>query len=154
LFDETGRILVIREGYGSHRWGLPGGATEPGEDAPTTAAREAKEETGLDVGIEELVGEYRITRHDGELVVSVFTATVLGGVLRPGPDEIDEVAWVHPDALPTPMTTSAPVAIADAVNGRRGVSRMLRPVSASPVEPEHPEERERESDDRAIRGEP
>jgi 8-oxo-dGTP pyrophosphatase MutT (NUDIX family) len=98
----------------------------PNETAPRTATREAKEETGLDVHVRELVGEYRVIHQDtGETHVSVFTADILGGELRPNPGEIDDLMWAAPEALPTPLTTSAPRAIADAVAGVRGARRFL-----------------------------
>jgi 8-oxo-dGTP pyrophosphatase MutT (NUDIX family) len=30
VLDERGRVLLIRENYGRRRYGLPGGAVEPG----------------------------------------------------------------------------------------------------------------------------
>jgi 8-oxo-dGTP pyrophosphatase MutT (NUDIX family) len=65
LFDPDGRILMIKEAYGRRRWGLPGGGQQPGEDSRETAVREDKEETGLDVRLGDLVGEYRISYDDG-----------------------------------------------------------------------------------------
>ncbi|MGN9912669.1 NUDIX domain-containing protein [Phytohabitans sp. LJ34] len=51
LVDPQGRILLqLRDGntrIDPHRWCLPGGAVEPGEDARTAALRELFEETGL-----------------------------------------------------------------------------------------------------------
>ena len=51
LLDPEGRILLqLRDGntrIDPHRWCLPGGAVEPGEDARTAALRELFEETGL-----------------------------------------------------------------------------------------------------------
>jgi 8-oxo-dGTP diphosphatase len=51
LVDPDGRILLqLRDGntrIDPHRWCLPGGAVEPGEDAVTAALRELFEETGL-----------------------------------------------------------------------------------------------------------
>jgi len=39
IFDQAGRVLLIREGYGERRYGLPGGVIEDGETprAATTA---------------------------------------------------------------------------------------------------------------------
>lgn len=57
VFDEEGRVLLMRRAD-SDVWCLPAGMTDPGESIRTTAVRETKEETGLDVGIDELVGLY------------------------------------------------------------------------------------------------
>lgn len=43
----THHVLLIRGPY--QNWGLPKGHVEEGEDAPTAAIREVREETGLEV---------------------------------------------------------------------------------------------------------
>jgi mutator protein MutT len=57
LFDESGRVLLQKRGD-SNKWGFPGGAIELGETPEEAAIRELKEETGLDVTIESLIGIY------------------------------------------------------------------------------------------------
>ena len=59
VFDGGGRVLLVREGYGRRRWGLPGGGIEPGELPHEAAVREAREETGLVVTPIAVVGLYR-----------------------------------------------------------------------------------------------
>ena len=49
ITDETGRVLLLRATYGDRRWGLPGGAVDPGETLHETVVRECKEELGCDV---------------------------------------------------------------------------------------------------------
>lgn len=49
VLDEQNRLLMMRRSdIGS--WGIPGGATEPGEVVENAAKREALEETNLEIG--------------------------------------------------------------------------------------------------------
>lgn len=127
IADARGRVLLIHEDYGRHRWGLPGGRHEPGESIEETAIREAKEETNLDVELGELIGTYLIVRAGGEklLDVSVFVASIVGGDLKPNEGEIADVGWFDPNKLPGPTTDVGPRAIADWARGERGVSRRV-----------------------------
>ncbi len=53
----NGDILLERRSDNG-LWGLPGGKVEPGESLLQTALREAKEETGLTIGVIRLLGVY------------------------------------------------------------------------------------------------
>lgn len=59
-----GRIVLIQR-KDTGRWGLPGGIVDWGEDVLTTAKRELKEETGLDLlKVRRLVGVYSSLERD------------------------------------------------------------------------------------------
>lgn len=57
VFDECGRVLLQKRGD-SGNWGFPGGAIELGETPENAAIRELKEEAGLDVVVNSLIGIY------------------------------------------------------------------------------------------------
>ncbi|MFI8457118.1 NUDIX hydrolase [Kitasatospora sp. NPDC085464] len=50
--DSAGRALCLRNALDPERWQFPGGDTDPGESPWDTALREAREELGLDLAVE------------------------------------------------------------------------------------------------------
>ena len=80
------------------RWSLPGSGVEDGESWETAAAREVQEETGYEVVIDKLVGEY--SRPDLGDVKRVYSARVVGGVPGGRPPETVRVRWLPIRRLP------------------------------------------------------
>lgn len=103
--DDEGRLLLVRHVEG--RWQLPGGAIDPGEKPEDALRRECREEASVDISITRLLGvhggpEYRVTYDNGDeagFVTAVYEATLVGGELRPGDDEIQEVGWFAANAI-------------------------------------------------------
>ena len=56
IINKENQILLQKRGTFPYKWGLIGGITELGESLETTAVREAKEESGLDIKGLELLG--------------------------------------------------------------------------------------------------
>jgi len=91
---DQGRLLVVQRGGAVRRglWAVPGGRQRFGERMADTAVREAKEETGLDVRLGDVVwvgdaiGEGDPPDH--HFVLIDFAAEVVGGELRAGDDAL------------------------------------------------------------------
>ncbi|WBW94938.1 NUDIX hydrolase [Oceanirhabdus sp. W0125-5] len=58
ITNERGEILLQKRSDKEELWGFPGGALEIGESIEEAMIREVKEETGLDVNVEYLIGVY------------------------------------------------------------------------------------------------
>jgi 8-oxo-dGTP diphosphatase len=100
--DGAGRYLFVRETKKSarDRFNLPAGKLEAGETLVDAAEREAREETGLAVTVERLVGVYHCPQtSEGFGVVNfVFASTVVGGTERTS-DEHPELRWLTRDEV-------------------------------------------------------
>lgn len=58
IVNSEGNVLQLKQTYTDKRWGLPGGAVEPGETIHEAIKRECKEELGLDIIVEAFTGMY------------------------------------------------------------------------------------------------
>jgi 8-oxo-dGTP diphosphatase len=100
--DDAGRLLLVRRGHQPSEglWSLPGGRIEAGESAAEAAAREVREETGLEVAVGRRLASVEI----GDYLVHDFAAVVVGGELCAGDDATD-VRWCsEADAALLPLT--------------------------------------------------
>jgi 8-oxo-dGTP pyrophosphatase MutT (NUDIX family) len=120
VFDDAGRLLVVKENYDRFRWSLPGGAIEDGESPEEACVPEALEETGAEMRIDHLVGRYELP----DLTVHAFRCTIVRGepALQPS-DELSAVEWLEPAAIPDPRSNVLHHALDDALAGRRDVVR-------------------------------
>ena len=94
--DGQGRLLMIKRGRepGAGLWSIPGGRIEPGETDAEALVREMLEETSLTVQVGRLLGQVRRPGLNGAVIeIRDYTATVIGGTLRPGDDAAD-ARWV------------------------------------------------------------
>ncbi len=105
VLNPEGKILLQLRSD-THVWALPGGAMEIGETIGQTAVRETKEETGLDVEPEDIVGIYTNPNHvvafsNGEVrqQFSVcFACRLVGGEIAVS-EESTEVAFFSPEEI-------------------------------------------------------
>lgn len=96
LVWQDGRVLLSRR-RDSGWWNLPGGGVELGEPVDAAVIRELREETGLHVEVERLVGVY--SKPQKNEVVLTFKCQVVGGTLIQT-TEATEHAFVDPNVLP------------------------------------------------------
>jgi 8-oxo-dGTP diphosphatase len=93
------RIVLVKRAIepGFGLWVFPGGYVDRGEEVQLAAVREAREEAGIDVGLDELVGIYS---YPGSTpVVIVYGATWLRGTLAVD-DENSEIATFDTATVP------------------------------------------------------
>ena len=96
------RVLLVKRGQEplKGRWSLPGGVVEAGEELHAALVREAREETGLDVQVGEVVDVLdRISRDAGgrieyHYVIIDYVCRATGGSLACGTDA-EEARWVE-----------------------------------------------------------
>lgn len=96
VFDAQGRILLMQRAD-NNLWGLPGGWSEPHESPATTAVRETREETGLEVRPLQLVNVFtRLAAMDTgahTLVAVIYLCEAIGGTLQGSPEGLDVRFW-------------------------------------------------------------
>lgn len=117
----SGGVIIRRRGSGNlevvicgrrspQTWSLPKGKPEPGESVHETAAREVREETGLEVEIQKRIGDihYSFMRpEDGAVcnkTVTFYLMRPTGGDMAEHDPEFDDVQWVDPDEARTRLT--------------------------------------------------
>jgi 8-oxo-dGTP diphosphatase len=124
IVELAGGIVLVRRRHEPLGWALPGGFIDRGESAANAARREAKEETGLDVALTELLGVYSDPRRDprGFFTISTVFIGRAGGTPQGGDDAAE--ARVFPlDALPRDVVFDHPTMIEDYRRLRGGLGR-------------------------------
>lgn len=105
---QEGAILLVERGRepAKGQWAVPGGKVEFGETLREAAAREVREETGLEVEIGEPVWVGERIEETIHIALIDFLGTQTGGELVAGDDAAD-ARWVDLDeAERYPLTSS------------------------------------------------
>src|SRR5690606_34437213 len=132
------RIVLIRRKNPPLGWALPGGFVDEGEPLEAAAVREAREETGLEVRLEEQFFTYSDPLRDPRLhtLSTVYLARAEG--VPQGSDDAAEARAFAPDELP-PLVFDHGAIVADALHYfRTGERRKLPdvpPAAPAPVPP-------------------
>lgn len=103
LIEHEGRLALVKRGHPPHRdhWALPSGFIEADESVEHAAVREAREETGLDIELEELFGVYSFPEGPPRsgLIIFYLARPTNPTQLRAGDDAID-AGFFSPAELP------------------------------------------------------
>jgi 8-oxo-dGTP diphosphatase len=124
LEDKPGRpIVVIRRGHPPRGHALPGGFVDIGETVEHAAMREAREETGLEITLREILGVYSDPARDprGHSVAIVYVATASGEPVAG--DDAAAVIVTDPDQSP-PLIFDHGKILADYIARRRAAARI------------------------------
>jgi 8-oxo-dGTP diphosphatase len=97
------RIVLVERKYPPPGWALPGGFVDEGETLEAAAIREAREETGLDVELTDLLYVYSDPRRDPRrhTVSAVFLGRASGEPA--GGDDAAQARAFAWTALPAPL---------------------------------------------------
>lgn len=103
LVVHDGRIVLIRRAVAPRLgyWALPAGYVEDRESPEEAARRETREECGLQVKVEHLLGVYTVLPPgpDPSLIALYYFARPVGGELAAGDDAAD-ARYFAPEELP------------------------------------------------------
>ena len=103
IIHRDDQIVLVKRRNPPYGWALPGGFVDEGEWVENAAIREAKEETGLDVDLEDLFYVYSDPKRDPRkhTMSTVFIARAVG---EPKGDDDAETAEYYPlNNLPSPI---------------------------------------------------
>ena len=108
VFDDAGRILMVRETADDHRWSLPGGWADVGQTAAESAEREVREETGYLVRARKLAALWDRNRQGGppalHSVTRCFFVCSLEGGAPATSEETSEIGWFAEADVPAELS--------------------------------------------------
>jgi len=100
IINRQNKILILKRSSAEHHypsfWDLPGGGVEKGESLRKAAEREAKEETGLDVKVDDNYFYVFRCNHGSEIEAFGFKANLAGEEIILSREHI-ESKWVSID---------------------------------------------------------
>lgn len=108
VFDDRGRILLVREALDRDRWTLPGGWADVNLTAAQNVAKEVREESGYEVRVGKLAAVWDRARQGHppsawSCYKLFFLCEVTGGAARTS-IETTEVAWFAADEIPADIS--------------------------------------------------
>jgi ADP-ribose pyrophosphatase YjhB (NUDIX family) len=123
IFDEQGRMLLVRRADGDRNWTSPGGTMDGSKPPDQELERIVHEETGLVMQTKTLIGVYAAPFKDH--IFLYFNADLTSSdPWRLSPAVMD-IGYFEQDKLPQPMYERTRVRIMDAFDSRSGVMRTV-----------------------------
>ena len=123
IIEINDKIVLIQRANPPYGWALPGGFVDYGESLESSAIREAKEETSLEVALQEQFHTYsdpdRDPRHHTVTTVFIGKGT---GTPKPA-DDAKRVGVFTRNHLPEPIVFDHRKIIGDYFRYREGVSK-------------------------------
>lgn len=118
IIEYNKKIVLIKRKNPPEGWALPGGFVDYGESLETSATREAKEETGLDVKLIRQFHTYSDPNRDPRhhTITTVFIAKAQGKPI-PG-DDAKEIGIFRKDNLPEEIAFDHKEILNDYFTGR------------------------------------
>lgn len=127
---KDGKVLLIRRAKPPRKgqWSLPGGRQKLGESVRETAAREVREEAGIEISVGPLLDVVDAPVRDGDGLLEYhytlieFEADWRAGEARPGADAT-AVAWTGPEEIAKYVDWHETVRVVGLSAGRRAQER-------------------------------
>jgi ADP-ribose pyrophosphatase YjhB (NUDIX family) len=108
VFDQAGRILMVREAVDAHRWTLPGGWADVNQTPAQSVVREVFEESGYRVRAVKLAAVWDRARQAQppmpfSVVRMFFICALEGGTPRTSL-ETSEIGWFTEHEIPADLS--------------------------------------------------
>ena len=134
IHEPSKGIVLVSRAHEPFGWALPGGFVEYGETLENAAVREAREETGLEVELEGLVGVYSDPARDPRrhTVTTAFHGRSGDYAALRGGDDAAEARFFPVDALP-PLVFGHDRIVADFLKKTEQGLETVRPCPGASV---------------------
>ena len=108
IIEQGGHVLLIRRSgsHGAGTWATPGGHLDFGETPERCGAREAREETGLevaDLSFVAITNDLFEAEQKHYITIWMRAGAIVGEPSIASPREMTEFGWFAWDALPEPL---------------------------------------------------
>jgi 8-oxo-dGTP diphosphatase len=108
IIERDGRVLLIRRSgsHGAGTWATPGGHLDFGETPEACGAREAREETGLELAgltFVAITNDLFAAEQKHYITIWMRAEHIVGEPSIESPREMTEFGWFAWDALPEPL---------------------------------------------------